>query len=364
MRLGIVGRCELRGLSIQSLAAAQALRPDRVLLVEPQPASWPQRCERWAGFNTAHVRWSGGRLPEKPVRRWLDGLDVVWSPETFYDDRFTSWCHAAGVTPVRHANPEQLAPDEAVEPHTVWWSATPWRLEQMPAGTRVVPMPVDPPAGFEQSLIDRDAPVRFVHSMGHFAQDDRAGTQLVAHALKLLKAPCRVTVFCQDRRPQHPFKVAGKGVEVQVRSGGVADRWDQFRGQDVLLLPRRYGGLSLPSQEAMAAGLALVMTDCSPNEVWPGPKVPVRRTWSSRMRCGPVQLSDADPAALAEIMRRLVDDRDELEKWKAESRAWAEANTWAALRPLWMAELESASSCRGSSPARSGAGRTTGSVPA
>lgn len=202
-------------------------------------------------------------------------------------------------------------------------------------------MPVDRPAGFVPG--GGDGPVRFVHSMGHFAQDDRAGTQLVAHAVKLLRAPCRVTVWCQDRRPQTPFKVAGRGVSLEVRAGGVVDRWEQYRDGDVLVLPRRYGGLSLPSLEALAAGLVLVMPDCSPNEIWPGPKVPVRRRWRSRMRCGWVEVCDADPVALAATMRRLVEDRDELDRWKAESRAWAEANSWAALRPLWAAELESAS---------------------
>jgi hypothetical protein len=357
VRAGVIVRAEARGLGIQTRAVADALPADRVLYVEPQPASWPQHSELFAHHKVMHVFWRRGQLhPEREVRRWLKGLDVVYTAESAYDPRLPVWCSAAGCALVRHANPEQLAPDE-VDGYTTWWSATPWRLEHMPAGTRVVPMPVDRPAEFDPGFDEPRRPVRFVHSMGHFAQDDRAGTQIVAHAVKLLRSPCQLVVFCQDRRPQSPFKVAGKGVEVVVRAGGVADRWDQFRGADVLVLPRRYGGLSLPSQEAMAAGLALVMPDVSPNEVWPGPKIPTRRAWSSRMRCGPVDLHDADPVGLAEIMARLVEDRAELDKWKAESRAWAEANTWEALRPLWLDELESASS----SPGRQAA--NTGNVP-
>ncbi len=350
MRLGIVGRCELRGLSIQALSTADALSPERVLLVEPSPASWPQRCERWGGHRTAHVQWRNGQLPELSVRSWLEGLDVVWSPETFYDARFTGWCAAAGVIPVRHANPEQLGPDEAAEPHTVWWSATPWRLGEMPAGTRVVPMPVDPQPGFAPNTNDDADRVRFVHTVGHAAQEDRAGSRIVSQALKMLRAPCDVRVFAQDRRLDVPFKVKGHDVDLRVHEGGVADQWAQYRGQDVLVLPRRYGGLSLPSQEALAAGLALVMTDCSPNEIWPGLRVPVRRRWWVQMRCGPVEVCDADPSALAEIMARLAGDRDEVEKWKAESRAWAAANSWEALRPLWLEELRRAYGHSGSDP--------------
>lgn len=346
MRLGIVGRCEARGLGHQTLAVAEALHPDRVLLVEPRPASWPQNRQWWAGSNVTDVAWKQGKLPEGTIRRWLEGLTVVYTAEAVYDKRFPFWAAEAGCALVRHANPEQLAPEELIagDP-TVWWSATPWRLEHMPTGTRVVPMPVGF-APFASGANGYAGPARFMHSAGHHAQEDRAGTSLLAQAVRRLHRPCRVTVYSQDRRLNIAFKAKAEGVDVRVREGGVDDRWDQYRDQDVLVLPRRYGGLSLPSQEALAAGLALVMTDCPPNGIWPGPKVPVRRRWWVQMRCGQVEIHDADPAALADIMTRLARDRDEVEKWQAESRAWAEANSWEALRPLWLDELERATASR------------------
>lgn len=341
MRLGIVGRCEPRGLGVQTSEVARHLVPDRVLLVEPRPAGWPQRAEWYECHDVTRAPWRQGQLPEGVVRSWLDGLDVVYTAESHYDDRLPSWCSAAGVTLVRHANPEQLAADEVeAAGDTVWWAATDWRLEYLPAGTRVVPMPVAVDR-FPSRQATEDGPVRFLHSIGHQAQDDRAGSRCVSKAAQRVRARCELVVRCQDRRLDVNFRGAER-VGVTVHRRGVDHYWEQYDGCDVLVLPRRYGGLSLPSQEAMAAGLALVMTDCSPNRTWPGLKVPVVRRSEVRMRCGPVEVCDADPDALADIMSRLAADRDELRRLQVEATAWAEANSWEALEPLWRAELSRA----------------------
>jgi hypothetical protein len=348
VKLGVVVRAEHRGLGIQTRAVADALSADRVLWVEPRPASWSQHPDLFAHHQVTHTAWRRGWLDEQTVRRWLEGLDVVYTAETGYDPRLPDWCDAAGCGLVRHANPEQLGADEVeAAGSTVWWAATPWRLDRLPAGTRVVPMPVDPPAGFDPSLRNRDPgrPINFVHSMGHHAEGDRAGTEVVAAAVRGLVHPCRVDVFCQDRRMSAVFK-APPGVDLRVRTRGVADRWDQFRGGDVLLLPRRYGGLSLPTLEGLAAGLVAVMPDCSPNQVWPGPKIRVDGWRRVRMRCGKVDVCDPSAAHLAEVMNGLCARPERVVERKAESRAWAEANTWDALRPLWLAELRRAVSAR------------------
>lgn len=364
MRCGLIGRSELRGLGNQSVSVLHGLNPDKVLLVEPQPASWPQHPERYVGHRVTHVYWRRGQLhPEREVRRWFEGLDVAYVAESVYDSRVPFFAAEAGCVIVRHANPEQLSPDEIVpNDPTVWWSATPWRLEHLPLGTRVVPMPTETPPRAVSP--DPQSPVRFLHPIGHVAQEDRSGASLVSQAVRRLHAPCQVTVLCQDRRLNIAFRTKGPHVELRVREGGVVDHWDQYRDQDVLVLPRRYGGLSLPNLEAMASGLVLVTTETCPNEIWPGPKVPVRRRWWVQMRCGQVEVCDADPVALADIMARLAGDRDEVAKWQAESLAWAEANSWEALRPLWLEELRRACSSPGQADARTVNAPTPGSVPA
>jgi glycosyltransferase involved in cell wall biosynthesis len=337
MKIGVIARADPRGLGIQTLETVRHLHPDRVLLVEPRPEGWPQNRQWYDGYPVTRAVWRRSQLPEQIVKPWLDGLDVVYSAETFYDSRFPAWCRSAGVTPVRHANPEQLGPEEIRDDGTVWWAATDWRLDHLPGGTRVVPMPV----ATERFTFDRDElprPVRFLHSVGHVAQDDRAGSRCVVRAIREL--PHReLVVRCQDRRMEANFDLPN----VRMLAGGIANYWDQYAGCDVLVLPRRYGGLSLPSQEAMAAGLVLVMTDCSPNRTWPGPKIPVRKRGTIHLRCGPVEVCDADPHALADTMERIAVDRDELARLQTEARTWATANSWDALLPKWLDELTRAS---------------------
>lgn len=382
MRLGVIVRGEDRGLGSQTWEVARHLNPERVLLVEPRPAGWPIHAERFAEWPTTVAVWARGQLPERTVRQWLDGLDAVYTAESDYDPRMSGWCAAAGVTLVRHANPEQLAREEVeAAGGTVWWAATPWRLEHLPPGTRVVPMPValdrfpdaqrSPEGDLAASRLsnwgggagrldqqDQHRPVRFLHSIGHQAQDDRAGSRVVSRAVQRVRYPCELWVRCQDRHPLVNFRLAHH-VAVRTFRGGVDDYWRAYDGCDVLVLPRRYGGLSLPSQEALAAGLALIMPDCPPNDLWPGPKVRVAGWRTVHMRCGEVEVADPDPSHLAELMSWLAEDRDALAGLQREARAWAEANSWEALRGLWLAELRSASSSP-STPAMSTVSATGG----
>jgi glycosyltransferase involved in cell wall biosynthesis len=338
VKLGIIARSEDRGLGLQTWEACRHLNPDRVLLVEPQPIKWPCHHDRYREYDTTLVRWDGRRLDEKKCRRWLDGLDVVYTAETAYDEQLPRWAAEARCGIAVHANPEMLHRNSASNPYVTWWAPTNWRLGQLPFGTRVVPMPVATDRFPQINPANPDKPVTFVHSMGHEAVHDRNGTRLFAEAVRQLEVPCRVLVFGQDGNLPKLRPRVGAPVEV-VRQHGVANYWDQYVNGDVLVMPRRYGGLCLPVQEALAAGLAVVMTDVSPNRTWPGPRVPVVETMSMVTRCGDVRVDSCDPADLADVMTKLATDRTWLACQQAEARAWAEAHSWSTLAPRWRKEL-------------------------
>jgi glycosyltransferase involved in cell wall biosynthesis len=44
-----------------------------------------------------------------------------------------------------------------------------------------------------------------------------------------------------------------------------SDQAELYTRVDALILPRRYGGLCLPMNEALLSGLPVIMPDCSPN---------------------------------------------------------------------------------------------------
>jgi glycosyltransferase involved in cell wall biosynthesis len=77
---------------------------------------------------------------------------------------------------------------------------------------------------------------------------------------------------------------------------------------DALLLPRRYGGLSLVMQEAWATGMPVVGLDRVPENAWAG-VVPADAADGDvvPMKGGNFTLSDADPAEYARAWTELAD---------------------------------------------------------
>lgn len=348
MKLGLIARAEDRGLGIQTWEVFRHLRPARVLLIDPGDLNrgFAVHRDRYAtplegGSHKAEVTtlaWAGGELDERPVRTFLRGLDVVYTAETFYDWRIPEWAAEMGVGVVCHVNPELWPAQRAALPVT-WWAPTGWRLEHLPARTRVVPMPVA--ADRFAPAAPADAPVTFLHVAGHRAAYDRNGTTTVFQATRAMRSTCRVIVRGQDEHL--PVELAhGPGVELITEAGGVANYWRLYGDAHVLVMPRRYGGLCLPVQEAAAAGLGLVLAGCAPNHTWPGVHLPTRQLREVNLPAGRVPLHEVDPGALAEALDHLAGHPEAVRALQAESHAWAAAHSWSALTERWLAELDAA----------------------
>ncbi len=327
MKVGVVSPLTDRGLGIQSYEAARNLDAS-VLFVEtndPSAPSHPERCP-----DARRVRWSQG-LDPKAVRNWLSTVDVVYAAETFYDPRLPKWATAQGVTTVLHANPEFWT---GAQDPTYLWSATDWRRDVMPERTEVVPFPVA--VDRFTPAVPHDGPCRWVHVAGKRALADRNGTDTLVNALHLLTEPCTVRIVVQhgevpDLRNVPPH------ITVEF-SPPPADYWRLYDDADALVLPRRYGGLCLPVQEACAAGLAVVMSDLIPNRLWPGPRVHAEFWRKVTMPCGRVPVYDVSPRALAQAMDAFADPTTR-HRHQAESLAWAAAHSWEAQKPAWLNRL-------------------------
>lgn len=331
-----------RGLAVMCDEFERHMKPDRVLVVRhpsTEALGFPPRLDRYPGAPVVTVQ-PPGLLDESVVRPWLRGLDVAYMAETPYDWRVIDWCRQEGVRSVVHAMPESWPANPPSLPDAVW-NPTPWLHDRLPAGSEVVPVPV-PDDRVIGSLdhLPTGGRLRLLHVVGHRAWGDRNGTNVLFRALTAVKEPVMVRVATQDAALPAPSRLP-RGVSVEVRTGGVEDRWSLYDGFDALVMPRRHGGLSLPVQEAMARGLAVLMTDCPPNREWP--VVPLKATLGAPVRLSAslaVRPHNADPAALARTIDRLAQDRGELRSAQADSFLWARENTWAALRPLYEETFE------------------------
>jgi hypothetical protein len=344
MRTGLIARADNRGLGVLLWEAYRHLEPDRTLVVrEPgaEAKGFTPHLDRYPGGTVVTVDPATGRLPEEVVRPWLRGLDVVYTAETPYDFRLYEWCRELRVRTVCHAMPEfwRHELERGLPRPDVAWLPTTWRAGLIP-DARLVPVPV---ALDRLATRVRREPV-FLHPVGHRTAADRAGTTSVARALRLVHAPCRVVVATQDPEASR-FRGLARGVDVEVRTGGVEHWWDSYDEASVLLHPRRFGGLSLPANEAAGAGLALVLPDVEPNrETWPGLYVPARPHGTLRAPGGEVTVYDTNAPALARAIDRLASSPDAVADLSAASLAWAQEHSWEALLPVYLDELDRACS--------------------
>lgn len=351
MKVGLIARAEDRGLGILTWEFARHVQPERTLVITMGNLArgFQPHLDRYPGATT--VAFDGAELDEATVRGWLDGLDVVFSAETFYDWRVVQWAREAGVATVCQAMPEFYrhwsCPD--LPDPDAWWVPTPWLIERLPERTRMVPVPValdrwpDCNIGGDESTADV---VRAVHVAGHRAMGDRNGTTEVLASLHYLHGPLELRIVTQDRRlPSH--RGSRRGVTVTRQLAGVANYWDLYADTDVLVLPRRYGGLCLPVQEAMAAGLAVVMTDTEPQRsFWPVVGIPSRERGGMATGGGLIPLVTADAPALARALDQLATNPAELAAHRQASRDWARAHSWEELLPTYLEELAMACEAR------------------
>lgn len=345
MKIGMLARCEDRGLGNMTWEWYRHVQPDRTLLVDlgALARNFPQHPERFP--DSVLGEWnSAGQFDEQIVRRWLDGLDVVYTAETFYDWRIVEWARELGVRTVCHLMPEfyRHGSDATMPTPDVWWLPTTWRASYCDLSSRIVPVPV-PTDRFELTGRLSDT-LRLLHVIGHRAAADRNGTRALLQALRRVREPMRVTMVTQDERM--PIVKLPSHVELITSRGGVDDYWQLYADHDVLVLPRRYGGLSLPVLEAAGAGLGVVMTHAQPQATdWP-----FVRLVSSHERpgvetpAGLIPTVDADPYSLSAELDRLARDRTAVLALQHDALAWARANSWDVLLPAVLDEL--AAACR------------------
>jgi hypothetical protein len=112
----------------------------------------------------------------------------------------------------------------------------------------------------------------------------------------------------------------------------------------VILIPRRYGGLCLPAQEALSFGRALVMPDVSPNADWPILPLPARFAADSTIRtvAGEIPAAIVEPRDVARLLDELAADPARVWEQSVRAYEWAQRHTWARMKPVYDAQLAEA----------------------
>lgn len=333
-RVGLIARCDQGGLGNQTWDLFRHLRPASVMLVRlgsrGRGREFPER------YGGDVILWhnDGDVIPEAKMHEFLMGIDVLLTVETAYCARAFELARERGVRTVIVANPElyvERGADEVVCP-------TPWELHRMPTRARVIPHPV---ALDRLPFRERTECRTFFHPAAP-AMLDRNGTRTVLAALEHVKEECTVVVHSAERIRGWESDVHQVGkVTLVVKVGLADDYWDAYPdAADVMVLPRKYGGLCLPAQESAALGMPLLTSDLSPQNTWPhAVGVSPRVVTSHNMKGGRFDVHEFNPRELASLMTAMVRTPHAVQELSVRARTWAEERSWGSLIDQWRAVL-------------------------
>lgn len=269
MKLGIIARADITGLGIQSRNWVRLLNPDKVIIIDSTTFNGNEQHFEWyKDYDTYKVN---GFIKRNEISHILNDIDVLLTFEIPYSYELIKVARAKGVKTIIQNNweftdyiprPTLPLPDLLVN-HSYWHLDE--QKENWPDITEYCPTPLFI-EDFDEIMLqnmDRSDKRRFLHIAGRKTYEDRNGTNDLLEAVRLI-----------DPR-LHDFELVIKTQTTEIEDiddpriiidrNPPLDEKELYRDFDVVIMPRRYGGACLPMNEALAAGLPVIMPDIDPN---------------------------------------------------------------------------------------------------
>lgn len=262
--------CNNSGIGIQTKRLCYMLKPDVLLAIDSSGFSKikEQHFEWYKGFSGYRTQ---GFPNNHEVNVFLRGLNNVLCVENPLNYALTSIAKRNGIKVFVQTNYEFcdfLDKPELTLPY-MFLMPSYWHIETMikkfgEDKVKYLPPPIDPNEFKEAREINfkRKGYPRLLHIVGTLAVHDRNGTLDLLKALKYSKEDYELVIHSQQELPPE-YMINDRRIRYSMRS--LENSSDLYKDFDALILPRRYGGLCLPVNEALMSGLPVIMTDISPN---------------------------------------------------------------------------------------------------
>ncbi|MCK9568748.1 hypothetical protein M0R72_07395 [Candidatus Pacearchaeota archaeon] len=193
----------------------------------------------------------------------------------------------------------------------------------------------------------------FVHNAG---SQTRSGTPEILQSMQFVKSPIALTIFGRptvqtgkydDNKPILSQSIIAKLAESFTTDNRVTfvlnepepENFSLYDRGDVFLQLPKFGGLSLPLQEAFSSGMLVLTTDRKPFTDWL-PNRPMVSTNGSTHGQGAVALTQdvLDPAGIATAIDAWY-ERD-IDAFSLAGQQWAEENSWTVWKPRYIEILD------------------------
>lgn len=291
---------------------------------------------------TNHMEWyppGTVELTKRPFRgrgvdQFLEKIDVCLFYETPFDWSFLRYCQdrkvKTALIPMYEWSPVKWTykPDLLICPSLL-------DKDYFPEGI-FLNVPVDPSHWKLRTHANR-----FLHNAGNIGCKEHKGTRQLLEAVQHVRHPdFRLTVRAQDTSGlrsivnDNPHVARDSRVTIEYGEIPYEKLWDDH---DVLVAPEKLNGLSLPLQEGWAAGMCVITTDRYPANTWlpRDPLIPVERYEKARQSAGCFEfdLAVVDPRIIAAVLDHWVGK--DISQISQDGKAWAEAHSWANMKPKY-----------------------------
>lgn len=256
------------GLGAQTRRMAHFIKPERILAINAIFSKNKQHHLEWYdGFSGYTVN---GFPNNTEINAFINGLThviVAENPLNFY---LLDECKRRNIKLYIQSNYEFCDHlDKKLTLPTKFLMPSYWHIDTMKGlfgDDRVdyLPPPIDPNEFKEARKINlnRSGKTRFLHIVGTLAENDRNGTLDLLDSLPHTTSDFELVIRSQHDLPSHYMR-NDKQLKYIIENS--SDNQSMYKDFDALILPRRYGGLSLTTNEALMSGLPVFMTNISPN---------------------------------------------------------------------------------------------------
>jgi glycosyltransferase involved in cell wall biosynthesis len=276
--LGIVAYSTWTGLGVQTLDYCRHLDPVRILLIDLSSLNGMAQHPEWYR-DFPHVILCNGFPTNEVIEKFLQGLDIIFMAETPLNFNMLKRARELRVKSIIHYNYEFLSyiSNKNLPTPDLLLAPTSWHLYDVAclAMARVerLPLPIDKEKIPERSITE----VKTIgHIAGRVATNDRNGTMSFLNMVKKMGDSFKYVIYIQtpkEERGRELYDEINKEIKRTVRDNpnlrviyDIEDNTEMYKEMDLLVLPRRYGGLCIPMLEALSACIPVVMPNISPNE--------------------------------------------------------------------------------------------------
>jgi hypothetical protein len=210
------------------------------------------------------------------------------------------------------------------------------------AETVFLPLPVEYPWRL------RERALHFVHNGGYLGVKTpqgnvrREGTSTLIEAMRHIKSPLKLTIRVQENVDAVHLDMVKADPRIEYIAESLP-REQLYIAGDVAVGAQRWNGCSLPLNEARAAGMLVMNTDRFPMNAWlpKEPLIPVER-YIKGASIGGAYLNFDEAVVTPEAVATTMDEwyGKDITSFSLSGKAWAEQNSWAALKQQWVEVLK------------------------